>query len=426
MIWGRLSVSLGGALAAATPAAWIVLSLLIAIHAKAQSEGATIQNLLNKLEERDRKLEERDRKIEERDAVIADLMRRLEALERRVAVSPAAVDPSLEEIVAGQPYKGDDLLPSPTVVTPMYLPEQLAGQNGAETAQAPGQIEVDEEAAERALERTLVQAGALLVPFGAIEVEPSFAYTRRESDAPLLVALAGAVAAAETEIRRNEFDAALDIRAGLPLDAQLEVGVPYQIVHQETVTSVGFTEIAETDSTGDGIGDVRVGLAKTFLRESGWLPDVIGRVTWDTATADQVDDGVPLGGGFNEIRGSLTALKRQDPLAFVGSASYETSFERDGVDPGDAFSFSLAANLAASPETSLRVVFNQSFSDEIKLGGTSVDGSNQVSSTFTVGAASILGPGVLLDIAGSIGLTEDAPDYSIVLSLPIRFNTGLR
>ena len=185
-----------------------------------------------------------------------------------------------------------------------------------------------------------------------------------------------------------------------------------------------YVRLRATDDTGHGIGDVSVGVAKTFLRESGWRPDLIGRVTWDTDTANQNDGGVALGGGFHEIRGSLTALKRQDPLAFVASASYETAFESDNVDPGDTFSISLASILAASPETSLRIVFDQSFVDEVEVGGVHVDGSNQTIGALTLGAATILGPGVLLDVAGSIGLTEDAADYAIVVSVPVRFNAG--
>jgi hypothetical protein len=61
--------------------------------------------------------------------------------------------------------------------------EAPAVESGAAQA-APGQFEVDEEAAERALERTLVVTGALLLPFGKAEIQPRFAYIRSEEDAP--------------------------------------------------------------------------------------------------------------------------------------------------------------------------------------------------------------------------------------------------
>lgn len=401
------------------------MALVLSVSAAAQSDAERIEELLLKLEERDRKLEERD-------AVIADLLRRVQVLEQSINASEPEIVLPIEEALADASPVADEIRPVATVVTPLsrlraqaaMTGDELAQASGDSLSQAPGQVEVEEEDVERALERTLVQAGALLLPFGTVEIEPSFAYTRRESDSPLLVAQAGLISAAEQQVRRNEFDANIDLRIGLPFDSQFEIALPYRVVNQETVNSINGAPFSETDDTGHGIGDVSVGVAKTFLRESGWRPDLIGRVTWDTDTANQNDGGVALGGGFHEIRGSLTALKRQDPLAFVASASYETAFESDNVDPGDTFSISLASILAASPETSLRIVFDQSFVDEVEVGGVHVDGSNQTIGALTLGAATILGPGVLLDVAGSIGLTEDAADYAIVVSVPVRFNAG--
>ena len=77
---------------------------------------------------------------------------------------------------------------------------------------------------------------------------------------------------------------------------------------------------------------------------------------------------------------------------------------------------------AASPETSLSFFFNQTFADDTKIDGDQINGSDQVISTFSIGAASILGRDVLLSVTGEIGLTDDAPDYAIGASLPIRFD----
>jgi hypothetical protein len=102
--------------------------------------------------------------------------------------------------------------------------------------------------------------------------------------------------------------------------------------------------------------------------------------------------------------------------------SYEKTFEHDNIEPGDELGFSLGTVLAASPETSLSFFFNQAFADENKIDGDRINGSDQVISTFSVGAATILGRNVLLSVTGDIGLTDDAPDYAIGASLPIRFN----
>jgi hypothetical protein len=164
-------------------------------------------------------------------------------------------------------------------------------------------------------------------------------------------------------------------------------------------------------------------LAKTLLQEGGgWWPDLIGRVTWDADTGKTKDSGVFLGGGFNELSGSLSAVKRQDPLAFVGSVSYAKIFKNNDIEPGDELAFSIGTVLAASPETSLSFFFNQTFADDTKVDGNKINGSDQVAGTLSIGAATILGRNVLLSVTGDIGLTDDAPDYAIGASLPIRFD----
>jgi hypothetical protein len=114
--------------------------------------------------------------------------------------------------------------------------------------------------------------------------------------------------------------------------------------------------------------------------------------------------------------------KRQDPLVFLGSASYATTFEEDDVKPGDALGFSVGALLAASPETSLRVILNQTFVNELQIGDRTISGSDQVIGTLSLGASSIIGRGKFLDITAGVGLTDAAPDYSIGASLSIRFD----
>lgn len=291
----------------------------------------------------------------------------------------------------------------------------------------PGQFEVDEEAIERALERALVQTGALLLRPGTIEIEPSFSYVRREDDAagPLLRVDDESLAASGLTRRQNALQAALTLRLGLPFDAQLEVGVPYAYEDVSTVTRAEFAPLAEQKRDGHGLGDVRLGLAKSLLREREWVPNLIGRVSWDSTTG-QTDDGIVLGSGFHEITGALTATKRQDPLVFVGGLAYTGVLERNNVDPGDQLNFVLGPVLAASPETSLRFLLNQIFAGRTAIAGDERPGSDQVSTSLILGASSVLTPRLLLDASAGLGLTDDAPDYSITVSLPIRFDLPLR
>ncbi len=292
---------------------------------------------------------------------------------------------------------------------------------------APGQFIVDEEAAERALERTLIQEGALLLRYGEIEFQPSFNYIRSENNNTLFVNITDELNN-ESNFTTKEKDSRdilisnLAIRAGLPFNSQLELSIPYKYVDRSKFTELrpplDFVEEKNSDS---GLGDIRVGLAKTLLREDdGWWPDIIGRVTWDSATGE--NDIAGLSNGFHEAIGSLTFLKRQDPLAFVGSVGYQRSFEKDDFKPGDQLDFRIGLSLAASPETSLSFSLSQSFVYESEIGSRKMPGSDQNIGIMNIGASSIIGRKMFVNLSAGIGLTDDAPDYSVGLSFSKRFN----
>lgn len=288
-------------------------------------------------------------------------------------------------------------------------------------SQAPGQFEVDEEAAERALERTLVVQGALLLPFGLAEFQPSFSYARNELDDLNLFIQQGVPILVEQDVRRNALTGDLFLRFGLPFDSQVEFGIPYQFIDSTEVNEISLVGRNAVSSDSSGFGDFRLGLAKGLLREGLWWPSLIGRVTWDTDTGE-TNARNPLGSGFNELTGSLTATKRQDPLVFIGSASYTTSFEANRINPGDELGFSVGALLAASPETSLRLILNQTFADKLEVDGRRIDGTDRVIANLSFGASSIVGHGKFLDFTASTGLTDQASEYSVGVTLVVRFD----
>ena len=345
----------------------------------------------------DARVEVLQRQLAERDKVMLELLRRVETLEKQIGV-PRAVRDSAGE--------------SKSVTV-------------NQSASAPGSVIVTEQMAERALERSLSREGALLLPTGVVEVEPSLTFTRQEDATSRFVTSGGVIIAGETEINANRFSADLDLRLGLPWDSQLELGLPYRRAEVETVTNVGFAPITSTSNSGGGLGDLRIGLAKTVLREGLWRPDLVGRITWNTASGENRDNGVSLGGGFHELQASLTAIKRQDPVVFIGGLSYQHSLEKNRITPGPVIATNLGGAIALSPETSLRLSLSGTYQGETELFGSDIDGSDQVIGSFVIGSSTLMAPGVLLNGALAIGLTDAADDMSIMFSLPIRFNMPL-
>lgn len=302
------------------------------------------------------------------------------------------------------------------------------GCAGPGFAQGTGEVTPDLEAAERALERTLVLRGQLLLPEGQIEVDPSLIYEHTDRGAGLVFVpvdrdgdgIANERTVDSIQRERDRVTALFDFRLGLPRDSQLEVRVPviYESFSERTLQGL---DAFERDEDTSGFGDIRIGFAKTLARESGAVPDIIGRIAWDTASGSD-NDFVSLTSGYDEIIGSLSAVRRLDPLVLTGGVLYQHSLESGGVEPGDVFGFNFGTTLAASPSTALSLGFNASFRRETKLDDVTIDGSNQNEAFITVGISSVVRRNALLSVNFGAGLTEDSPDYFFAASLPFRFD----
>ena len=118
----------------------------------------------------------------------------------------------------------------------------------------------------------------------------------------------------------------------------------------------------------------------------------------------------------------MVALKRQDPLAFSVRGGYQTFLENNNIQLGDQYSVSLSTTLAASPQTSLTFGLQQTFAQQQKINNIALNGSDVVSSAFTLGAASTIGKRLFFSVTGGVGLTNSSPDYFLNIIVPYRFD----
>ncbi len=362
--------------------------------------------------------------IRKRDALIDDLLHRVDRLERQVRNVAAAEAGHAGNAVAQQPKQPATHVaraapPAPAVPAPALPPAPSAQASAAPSGQqaeskpAPGQFKVDVQAAQRALERTLTASGALLVPYGSVDFEPTIGYTRRET--PNLVLFTN---------NRNEFTTAFNLRIGLPWESQLSLGLPFVAAQQQTINNFVAPVQQVSSGFGAGLGDVTIGLSHTLMHQAaGWRPDLIAGISYEAPTGQRTANGVALqNSAQSRLTFSLTALKRQDPLAFVAGIGYSKAFDYQNFNPGNQLTFTGGVYLASSPETTLSALLQQSFVQAPTLNGVTLTGSNSVQSVLVLGASSILGRGVLLNLQVGVGLTRDAPKYSVLVSFPIRFS----
>lgn len=385
--------------------------------------------------------EELQREIEKRDAIINDLAKRLGALEKQVHSAGASVQPRSQTATIPPPAPVGATAPIVPGVrlsqaVPPPAPQSAALPGGrVSTAQSggtpPAQGEDDETIA-RALENTLVDQGAQVLGEWVLQFVPDFNYTYQSLNQLSYVTLGNGttVGPVTQKSHRDMAEAGFSFRLGLPWESQINVRVPFDWSGGQAT----FASSQTVHSSASGIGDVSVNAIKQVLHEHGYVPDVLLNVAYSANTGSSARSktqistfpyAVGTGYGFDTLSVGVTALKRQDPLVFLGAFTYTHSFPNryQGVNeqPGDSGEFRIGPILAASPDTSLRVMFDTAFVPRERSNGIGVPGSEEVISVLEFGAGIVISPHVFLDASVGIGLTPDTPNFRAGLSLPIRF-----
>jgi hypothetical protein len=301
-------------------------------------------------------------------AYIAKLERRLRDLEKRAA-----------------------LRPTPVMAPVAPPPSRVA------VAAAPPPSPEDEEM-ERALERTLVREGALVLPPWTFELTPQLSYAHWDS--------------VQDPYIRNSYSAELSFRMGLPWTSQVTVSLPYV-----------WDEGRESSSSSSGLSDAGVLLSKELLiDDGGWVPNLVGSVGWTSPTSrGSAFTPIPYVSGF---QAGFTASKRVDPLVVFLGASYFSSASRDISlsNPSDVAGLRVGASLAISPSTSITTGFNVAYLTNPHFTTDFVmPNSDRVLSTVDVGFSTIVWTRTLLNVTAQFGVTGHVPDVRVITSLPIRF-----
>lgn len=253
---------------------------------------------------------------------------------------------------------------------------------------------------DRALERALVRRGsAVLAPYTA-ELAPSLFWRHSGSDA-----------ISSTD---DLYGAGLDARIGLPNGWMIGAAMPYLY---RDIDGIG---------NNSGIGDASATVWKAILAESDSSPALVASLRYTSPTGENLGDNqVTLGNGFHQITALFSTVKSIDPIALFGDISYTHYLDENisglSVDRSDAIGIGFGTSLAATPDVSLSTSLNFAFEDEIEINGVEVNGSSTTVGELEIGAGVVLTRDILLNIVGSFGITDDSPDMTLGVSLPVRF-----
>ncbi|GAB7547551.1 transporter [Cupriavidus sp. 8B] len=216
------------------------------------------------------------------------------------------------------------------------------------------------------------------------------------------------------------------------------------------------SSLSDATLSTTALGDISMGLYYQFLRESGAAPDVVGSIRVRAPTgrtpfgiklvsADSnnnnlnIADRLPTGNGVWAVTAGLSLLKTYDPVVLFLNASYTYNIKRSvsdissvqgqvtpaDVKLGDTIGLGGGLALALNDRTSMSMAFNAAISSSTQVTTSGITqtviGSRANVATMTFGFNHVITKGLSVSTAIGLGLTPDAPNYTVTLRFPYTF-----
>ncbi|PWB29234.1 hypothetical protein DCO49_02795 [Stenotrophomonas sp. SPM] len=252
----------------------------------------------------------------------------------------------------------------------------------------------------------------------------------------------------------------LAARWGVSPNLTLNMDVPYlarRTVYQKGGAGGAAAAIAQEETNGNGIGDVSMSANYRLFGERGWRPETVltGGVTAPTGRApygldwrviERDDDDYirfavpreqPTGNGVWQANLGVSMVKTADPAILFANTGYIHSFPRgfddidsnpDTVNPGDvklggSVYFGAGVAFAFNERTSLSISFSDKISARASTrfqGGqwVKVIGSDANAASLNLGVTYALNQHATMVTLLGIGLTPDAPDFTLSFKVP--------
>lgn len=254
----------------------------------------------------------------------------------------------------------------------------------------------------------------------------------------------------------------LDLTGRYNFDQRWQVDVNVPVVYRESTFQsggAGGSGAALSDETvtrDPTIGDVNVGIAYKFMDESEYAPDAVfslrvkaptGKEPYgikfrNSPTNDSLSypESLPTGNGVWSITPGISLVKTFDPAVLFGSLAYTYNMEESFGDisstenqkvPGKVKlgdSFQIGAGVAFALNEKMSMSFSVTDlivrRSKVKSDGedwTTVVGSDANAAYFNVGMTLAATDSLTIVPNLSIGLTDDAPDFTFSLKFPYYF-----
>lgn len=141
------------------------------------------------------------------------------------------------------------------------------------------------------------------------------------------------------------------------------------------------------------------------------------------------ENQLALGSGHWSTQLGLSLQKVIDPVVLFGSLGYTYSFGRVGtvggydgpqwITPGSSIRYTIGAGLAVNPRVAFTALLEHIHSRPARVGQGILRASEANSAVFNLGLRYQWLSGRVMHVQVGIGLTPDAPDFSVAVGLPL-------
>jgi hypothetical protein len=412
--------------------------------------AATLQQQQKMLEDQARQLQEQARVLAKQQEMLRQQQQQLDALQRQATpgIKPATLT---APVGTGWYLPVQDVEPvAPDIGgEPMPVPPD-AGTEPAPVPPAPvagNETEEQRPESEKPTDQLLLERGAILLPAGTLQVEPSVEYTHVSANQ---LAVSGftifdAIVIGNIEVddlSRDIVTAAASIRYGIIDRLQVEARIPYLYRTDDEIFGFGTNNQDEFRSDNMGLGDVEASASyQLIIGDGGAIPDTIvrahgrfptGEDPFDIDTIDLGDnrhalEEPPTGSGFYGVGGGATMVWRVDPVVFFtgldATINLPRTFDAVGeIDPGDTYQAFGGVNVQLSELVSLNLSFVEQYTRKSEQEGIKIDGTSLNDARLVLGTAVGVGSNASLTFNAAAGLTKESPDFVFTISLPISFS----
>jgi len=219
----------------------------------------------------------------------------------------------------------------------------------------------------------------------------------------------------------------------------------------------------EESTSGHGIGDINLSANYKLFTETASRPDTILTlgvvaptglapygIKWETPGGDTEANATngkfavpieqPTGNGLWQASIGVSAVKTMDPAIVFANLGYIHSFSHrfsdintdpqvttpGSVELGDSYVFGAGVAFAFNERTSLSLSFSDKISEKAELRTsnqpwTKVIGSDANAASFNLGVTYALTPHTTLVTMLGIGMSPDAPNYTLNFKIPYMF-----